>query len=244
MEEVVRKRKKRKKPRKGLWIALSVIVLIAGFGWGGLYYMTHRDIQAEDIGVEQDFFEFGEFTDVEALTDTAGQEPLTADQRGGDGSGNGKAAEEGEAASPQVKPASADKGAAVPGDAGKNPGAAPGDPAAKDKRQEIERKYTKVFKRLESTALAKLDTLAQNALADYKTGRSIADLSSAYSSAANKLQGKVDDTFYSLLAEMKAELKANGYGSELAKKAEEEYQQAIASKKSELLGKVAEVAGK
>jgi|GEM_PF-2926419 len=243
MEEVVRKRKKRKKPRKGLWIALSVIVLIAGFGWGGLYYMTHRDIQAEDIGVEQDFFEFGEFTDVEALADTAEDEPVTADQRGGDGSGNGKAAD-GEAASPQAPPTSADKGAKVPGDAGKNPGAASGEPAAKDKRQEIERKYTKVFKRLESTALAKLDTLAQNALADYKTGRSIADLSSAYSSAANKLQGKVDETFYSLLAEMKAELKANGYGSELAKKAEEEYEQAIASKKSELLGKVAEVAGK
>lgn len=243
MEEVVRKRKKRKKSRKGLWIALSVIVLIVGFGWGGLYYMTHRDIQAEDIGVEQDFFEFGEFADVEALADTAEEEQVTADQRGGDGSGNGKAAEEGEAASTKAPPTSVDKGAEVPGDAGKSPGAS-GEPAAKDKRQEIERKYTKVFKRLESTALAKLDTLAQNALADYKTGRSIADLSSAYSSAANKLQGKVDETFYSLLVEMKAELKANGYGSELAKKAEEEYEQAIASKKSELLGKVAEVAGK
>jgi hypothetical protein len=57
-------------------------------------------------------------------------------------------------------------------------------------------------------------------------------------SAANKLQDKVDTTFYKILGQMKAELKANGLNYDLAKKAESSYKQAIAAKKSEMMDKV------
>lgn len=226
MGEVRRKRKRRKKSRKGLWITLVVLVIIAGAGYGGYYYMSHRDVQAEDIGVDQDFFDFSEFSDMDSgasgdLQDPgSGEEPAVNDLEQGtedptdDTSHNSTS---NEAVSDQEED---------------HPG------SSEDKLQEIEDKYTKVFKSLESTALGKLDTLAENALHDYRTGRSLADLSSTYMSAANKLQDKVDDAFYKLLDHMKAELKAAGYNNDLAKQAESEYKQAIADKKSEMLGKV------
>lgn len=231
MNEVRRKRKRRKKSRKALWITLIVLVVLVGGGYSGFYYITHRDVQAEDIGVEQDFFDFSDFNDVDSLAseDIGG----TADSTDSAAAGSGA-----------DKPAS-DSDKSVPQDNEKTSGTAETakPESAEDKLKAIETKYTKVFSRLESTALSKLDTLAENALQDYRTGRSVADLSSTYMSAANKLQDKVDGTFYNLLSDMKAELKAGGFNNDLAKKAEAEYKRAIANKKSQMLKKVSEVSG-
>lgn len=229
MNEIRRKRKRKKKSRKALWITLSVIVILVGSGYGGYYYMSHRDVQAEDIGVSKDFFDFSEFDDIGSIAGGDLQEPAS-----------GKETDTG-TTKPSVNDSS-EQGtdSQTPGEGKKT-----GKPASSEgKLQDIEAKYTKGFKRLESTALAKLDTLAENALHDYRTGRSLADLSSTYMSAANKLQDKVDGAFYNVLGEMKAELKAAGYNNDLADKAESEYKQAIADKKSEMLSKVTKTTSK
>lgn len=236
MSEVRRKRKRRKKSKKALWITLIVLLIIVGGGWAGIYQMTHRDIQAEDIGVEQDFFDFSEFElelDPEAITDN---QPNKDAQENNDINPSGEA--KGGGKEPANSPSDEPPGKQELEESN------PSTPVVVDKEKEIENKYIGIFARLEDIALSRLDTLAANAIKDYKAGRSIADISSVYTSAANKLQGKVDAAFYNQLNLMKNELKANGLDNSLAIQAETKYQQAISSKKSELMEKVVKFSGK
>lgn len=242
MSEVRRKRKRRRKSKKTLWITLIVLLIIGGGGWAGIHHLTHRDIQAEDIGVEQDFFDFSEFElemDTEAVTDTDNQPNKdTPDNNDVSQPGNVKGGGKGTADSklnddPPTNETSPGQGEGTTST-----------PVLVDKEQQIENKYAAAFARLEDTALSRLDTLAANAVKDYKAGRSLADISSTYSSAANKLQEKVDGAFYNQLKLMKNELKANGLDNSLATKAETKYKQAISAKKSELMDKVVQFSGK
>lgn len=226
MSEVKIRRKRKKKKRKALWITLIIVLILAGCGWGGFHYFTHKDVQAEDVGVDQSFFDFTEF-------EVGTKQPT--------GINNGK--EEGKAPTKEVsgnlseRPGNSNNDNVVTKPEADDEGQEQNnDP--KDKEQEIENKYSATFKSLESVATTKLNTLAENALKDYRSGRSLTDLSSTYMSAANKLQDKVDTTFYKILGQMKAELKANGLNYDLAKKAESSYKQAIAAKKSEMMDKV------
>lgn len=240
MSEVKRrKRKRRRKSKKALWITLIVLLIIGGGGWVGIHHLTHRDIQAEDIGVEQDFFDFSEFEremDTEAVTDNQPNKD-TPNNNDVSQSGNVKGGGKGTADSKlnndpptnETSP-SQEEGTTTP--------------IVVDKEQQIENKYAVAFARLEDIALSRLDTLAANAVKDYKSGRSLADISSTYSSAANKLQEKVDGAFYNQLKLMKNELKANGLDNSLATKAENKYKQAISAKKSELMDKVVQISGK
>lgn len=247
MSEVRRKRKRRKKSKKPLWITLIVLFVVGGAGWGGFYYITHRDVQAEDVGVEQDFFDFSEF-DLDLGPDTKLD---TSSEDNTDGKGNSTV--EGNNGQPGDQTKESEKG----GNSSNRVSTPPvketpdkQDPEKEnlvqpiDKKQEIETRYSTIFNRLESLALSKLDTLASNAIKDYKAGRSLTDISSMYMSAANKLQDKVDGAFYNQLNRMKQELKANGINNELASKAEAAYNQAIAAKKSELMDSVVKISGK
>ncbi|GGG07706.1 hypothetical protein [Paenibacillus aceti] len=236
MNEVRRKRKRRKKSRKPLWITLIVLVVLVGGGYGGYYYISHRDIQAADIGVEQDFFDFSDFGDLDSVLSGDPDDTAKGEKDGQETSGNATSEQNGQEPSTD--------GSQAEGGKSSNAKDSTHSDAPKDEKKRIEDKYSKVFKKLESTALSKLDTLAENALQDYRTGRSLADLSSTYMSAANKLQSKVDSTFNSLLDQMKDELKEAGLDNELATKAESEYKQAIANKKSEMMKKVTKVSGK
>lgn len=229
MTEVKIRRKRRKKNRKALWITLITVLILAGCGWGGFHYLTHKDVQAEDVGVDQDFFDFSEFevgSDKPSVSNSGKEEDKSPSKVDSENSNE-------EPSATNSENVDNNKTKAGSGDADQEQNIDP-----KDKAQEIENKYSATFKSLESIATTKLNTLAENALKDYRSGRSLTDLSSTYMSAANKLQNKVDTTFYKLLDEMKAELKANELNYDLAKKAESTYNQAIAAKKSDMLDKV------
>lgn len=248
MSEVRRKRKRRKKSKKPLWITLIIILVVGGAGWGGFYYLTHRDVQAEDIGVEQDFFDFSEFDmdlDPESKPNENGED--SPDGKGGTSTVDGTNQQPGDQTEKPEKGADSTNTDPTPPinetpEKEKPNQAKPTKPI--DKKQEIENKYAGVFKKLESLALTKLDTLAVNAIKDYRAGRSLADISSSYMSGANKLQANVDKVFYSQLNRMKEELKANGLDNELAVAAESSYKNAIAAKKSEMMDKVTQFSGK
>ncbi|NUU75295.1 hypothetical protein [Paenibacillus xylanilyticus] len=230
MTEVKITRKRRKKKRKALWITLITLLILAGSGWGGFHYLTHKDVQAEDVGVDQDFFDFSNFdleSNIPPVSNNGKEEEKSPSKvASGNSSSDGPSTNTNNTnVENTTKPES--------GDAEQEQNTDP-----KDIAQEIENKYSATFKSLEVVATTKLNTLAENALKDYRSGRSLTDLSSTYMSASNKLQNKVDSTFYKLLDEMKAELKANELNNDLAQKAESTYTQAIAAKKSEMLDKV------
>ncbi|WP_336765772.1 hypothetical protein [Paenibacillus sp. USHLN196] len=229
MTEVKIRRKRRKKKRKALWITLITLLTLAGCGWGGFHYLTHKDVQAEDVGVDQDFFDFSEFEvgpDKPSVSNSGKEEDKSPSKVASGNSSDEPGINTNNVNVDNVtKPASGD----TEQEQNRDP---------KDIAQKIENKYSATFKNLETVATSKLNTLAENALKDYKSGRSLTDLSSTYMSASNKLQDKVDSTFYKVLDEMKAELKANELNNDLAKQAESTYTQAIAAKKSEMLDKV------
>lgn len=187
MEHVRERRKRRKKSKKPLWITLIVLIVLGGAGWGSFYYLTHKDVVAEDIGVDQDFFDFTEFDlDVTPVPKpNVGGEDISA---GKDGDPTGKETDQ----KPTDKPKDPDDSSITestppvsqepskPGEENVDQ-TKPGKPSKPiDKKQEIENKYSGVFDKLESIALSKLDTLAENALKDYRAGRSLVDISSTY----------------------------------------------------------------
>ncbi|MBD7970579.1 hypothetical protein [Paenibacillus gallinarum] len=234
-----RKRKKKKKSRKGLWITLITLVILVGGGWGGYHFFTHKDVQAEDIGVDEDFFDFTEFGigSSDLPVSSNGEEE---DENSPEDETNTSAENTSGETATNPKPIK-DKGKDNRPESGSDVAIQNQNGESKDIEKEIESKYSTTFQSLESAALSKLDTLAENALKDYKSGRSLSNLSSTYMSAANKLQKKIDEVFNVQLKQMKAELKANGLDNDLALQAEAEYKEAIAAKKSEMLRKVAKV---
>ncbi|MFI2858752.1 hypothetical protein ACH6EH_16725 [Paenibacillus sp. JSM ZJ436] len=257
MNEVqIRKRRRRKKKsRKALWITLIVLLVVGGGGWAAVHHITHRDVQAEDIGVEQDFFDFSEF-DLEMDPGLEADHQPESAKGGGQGAvspeqDDDPATEEESPASSEASPLEGGNSSSPvneqpdskdqPGQTGQTENTMP-EPVL-DPKEKIENKYTAVFNKLEDIALSRLDTLAANAIKDYKSGRSLADISSTYTSAANKLQDKVDGAFYSQLNLMKQDLQANGLDISLAATAENKYKEAISSKKSELMNKVIQISG-
>lgn len=224
----IKKRKKKKSRRKrGLLITLIIIILLVGGGWTSYYYMTHKDVQASDIGLDSDFFDFSEFSnnsdtvisknedekrilDLTTKTETKTTENLESNVKDSASKSSEKPAKDNNS-SPKVKTI---------------------------QKEQIEAKYTAIFQNLQSIAMNKIDQLASRAIVEYKQGKSITSLSSTYMSAANKLQEKVDEAFYQQLERMKGELKANGLSNDLAIQAESAYKKAIAEKKSEMMDKV------
>lgn len=217
--------------KKILLSSLVLVLLVAGGAWWAFNYYTHRDVSTADIGVEDNFFDFDEFIiDDELLAEGDGA-PATEDVETLASSISGEA-------DPKTTPAepSTEKKA----DAKQEP-KTPAANAGKDSTAALEKKYDKIFAKLQEAALARLDTLANNALKDYKEGRSLRDVSSTYMSAANKLQDKVDSAFYIALNRMKKELDSKGLDHSLAKKAEGAYNKAIEKKKSDLTSKMLKI---
>ncbi|WIV20012.1 hypothetical protein QPK24_04655 [Paenibacillus polygoni] len=232
------RRKGKKKTRKSLWITLLIMMIFIGGGWGGYHLFTHKDVQAEDIGVEVDFFDFPEFDiqSEELPVSSDGIEGLSSpkdDFKAIYGDTNGETATTNSSNAKDIGEINSSNSVSS--------SKRDHNLESKDIEKEIERKYTATFNILESKAISKIDKLAENALNDYKSGRSLSDISSTYMSAANKLQKKLDEVFNDQLERMKAELKKNGLSNDLALQVKAEYKKAIATKKSEMLNKVSQV---
>ena len=232
----IRKRKRRKKKsyKLAIWITLAILVILGGGGWGAYHYITHRDVQAADIGVEDDFFDFSAITDNSPATTSGGS--VTSADPAGTTTGGGKNSSNTSTSGSTEGQGTGDSKAGSTGTTGASAGAG--------SQQAIEAKYSSVLKQLQQAALSKLDTLASNAVSDYKRGRSVTDISSTYLSAANKLQGAVDSAFATEVGRMRDDLKKSGYSPEAADQAQAAYAAAVSAKKSEMLSKARELVGK
>lgn len=230
MEEKLRKRKRKKKNKRKvrfLWLALLTSMIIVGVSWGGFYHYTHKDIQASDIGLDSDFFDFSEFNND---SDTTTSKPSPEEEIHDPTSDSETKTREDNDPSNKGSVSKSSEKSAMNNNSSTT--------IKTTKEEQIKAKYTAIFQDLQSIAMNKIDQLASRAIVEYKQGKSITSLSSTYMSAANKLQEKVDEAFYQQLDRMKSELKANGLSNDLAIKAESTYKKAIAEKKSEMMDKV------
>lgn len=229
--------------KKGLIITVSIILILAAGGYGTYYYFTNKDIEPAAIGVADDFFDFDSLisgiSTPSSVTNSSNEAAMS------------------DAKSQQVQPALGGAGTSS-SDSGTNhsnetnnsnvdPSADPPNaqplPVTEDS---IREKYEPVFRSLEETALTRLDTLMQNAYDEYKANKAgkssstLANISSRYMSAGNKLEDKVDDTFNTLLDQMEKELKEAKLSTALVSEIEEHYRETISSKKAEIMDKAYE----
>lgn len=226
--------------KKGLIITVSIIFILAAGGYGTYHYFTNIDIEPAAIGVADDFFDFDSlisgistpssvtnYSNEEAMSDAISQQVQT--ELGGSGTSS---SDSGSHHSNETNNSDVDPSADPPN----------GQllPITEDS---IRKKYEPVFHSLEETALIRLDTLVQNAYDEYKatkTGKNsstLANISSRYMSASNKLEDKVDDTFNILLDQMERELKEAKLSTDLVSEIEEHYRETISSKKAEIMDK-------
>jgi len=109
--------------------------------------------------------------------------------------------------------------------------------------ESIDAKYAPRFQKLESIALNRLETLKDNAIAEYNRKKKEGTLDKGalakkYLQAANKLEGAIETTFERLLSQMEHDLKVNNLPTDLVKKAKKEYQESMDEKKSEIYSKL------
>lgn len=226
--------------KKGLLITLAIILVLAGGGYGAYYYLTNKDVAPAEIGVADDFFDF------DILIEDSVETPPASD-KSTPSANSGSATEQVEPAlgnkqDPDQDSTNKDKTTQAPDQA--KP--VKDEPVTEDS---IRAKYEPKFLALEDTALSRLDTLKENAWAEYQRNKagesssSLVDISSIYMSAGNKLQSKVDNAFYALLEKMKQELTDADLSMDLLNETELHYHQTIRSKKSEIMSKATDIMG-
>ncbi|GAB7387953.1 hypothetical protein BSNK01_17900 [Bacillaceae bacterium] len=210
--------------RKKWPIFLAGALILAGGGaYGGYHYFFNRDIAPEEVHVNEDFFDFSKVI----------EEP--ASPAGNDGAPNADANDQ-----PSLKEQAQEQQNAT--DVESRPSSMASKDGQLQTEEAIRAKYYPRFQRLQSEAVARLNQLAKNALADYqkskKTGEpSLSEIAAKYTSAAKKLEGGVDAAFYRLLDQMKNDLQTAGLPLDLAEEAERTYKAQIEQKKAELWSK-------
>jgi hypothetical protein len=103
--------------------------------------------------------------------------------------------------------------------------------------------YEPVFVSLQDEAISRLDDLMEQGLEEYRREerRGTLDqfsLSNKYIQAGRMLEKNVDQLFYDLLDNMKSDLAANGYSTDIAVDIEERYISAKEAKKKELFDRL------
>ena len=114
-----------------------------------------------------------------------------------------------------------------------------------DQLEDIIDKYEPLFLNLEERSLERLETLFQNAIAEYnerkKTGTyDRLQLTNKYSQAGRLLEQNVDRSFYLLLNQMETELKRRDLPTGIIKEIESSFIAAKTEKKLELFGRLRE----
>lgn len=103
--------------------------------------------------------------------------------------------------------------------------------------------YEPIFISLQDEALERLDSLLITAMNDYKRQEREGTLdrfvlTNKYIQAGRMLESGVDEVFYDLLGDLKADLAAIGYPDDLALEIEETYLEAKDAKKRELFDRL------
>lgn len=112
----------------------------------------------------------------------------------------------------------------------------------KQSEQAIIEKYAPSFDALEQTAFSRLDILLSSAVSEYKQQKAAGTLNTAalakkYLQAGTTLENNVDSAFNSTLNDMKTELEQNDLPTTVIKEIQNQYDSAIAAKRSEILAK-------
>lgn len=104
---------------------------------------------------------------------------------------------------------------------------------------QINNKYQAQFAHLQDLAVSRLDTLFTAAVKEYKEGTlSRTQLAQKYIQAGTTLEANVDSQFYSVLAKMEKELKANNLATDLVSGYEDQYENAKSEKRAQLFAQV------
>lgn len=221
--------------KKGLIVTISVMLILAIGGYGAFNYLTKKDVEPAAIGVADDFFEFDNLIvglDAPSSLPHDNHDIIAFDSQ-----------------SQQVQPALGGKDSSIfSSDPTHSDDSNPFTTSAEEKNipiteEHIRQKYEPVFLSLQETALVRLDTLVQRAYAEYQASQagtnshSLVNISSRYMSAGHKLEDKVDNAFYALLAQMKKELQDAQLSTHAVREIEGHYREAIQSKKDEIMDK-------
>lgn len=116
----------------------------------------------------------------------------------------------------------------------------------KDMEAEIVKKYTEIFKNLQTEYEGKIDKLLSQAKSEYlalnkeKRSKQKLKLGFKYLRLGKSLEGECDKRFYFVLEQMKVELKSNSLQSNAAKEAEKQYKSEKSGRQKELLKKAFE----
>lgn len=112
-----------------------------------------------------------------------------------------------------------------------------------EKYNAINKKYNNAFINLDQFYRAEIDRLISQAKKDYQASQagtidvSVSSLAVQYLDAGKKLEQNCDLVFYSILEEMRKELKMNGSSLDLADQAENEYKAQKNNLRDEILSK-------
>ncbi|NMC27812.1 MAG: hypothetical protein GYA42_06650, partial [Syntrophomonadaceae bacterium] len=109
-------------------------------------------------------------------------------------------------------------------------------------QEEIIRKYIPQFQSMEQSANSRLDQLLSAALHEYRSQKAagtldLAGLARKYLQAGTKLESGVDNQFYALLSAMENELIANDQPTAVIDLVKQDYLQAKAAKRAEMMAK-------
>ncbi|WP_018757156.1 hypothetical protein [Paenibacillus terrigena] len=216
--------------KKTLIVILGIVLILGGLGLYTYNYLFNRDVTADEIHADADFFDFSGVLDPGLNTETNNGD---SNDKSGDQSQNNSTATTDKKSEKEAKPVATKAEPISKEEVNKLI-----DGATSDKEKEISEKYASTFVKLQSMAVSKLDILLKNAKKDYKgSDRSKSEIASIYMSAAKKLEKSVDGVFYDILGKMKQELKDAGLSTKMADKAEEAYKSTISKKKSEMMDK-------
>lgn len=227
--------------RKQLWGILGISVLsLGGTGIWGYEHFFNREVTPKELHVADDFFDFSGLLVPDSPNGGAGSTSTPTGKTQGVG-----AAKFSHSDLQQNAPGNAFGNASV--NESTNETASTEQATSNVSRDvtvdQIEAKYSPVFRHLQSEASSRLDQLVVNAKSEYRASKkngtpSTSELVSKYTSAARKLQSAVDGAFYQLLGQMKNELSQANLSLDLVSKAQNEYESAKQTKRSELFAKV------
>lgn len=216
--------------KKTLIVILGILLILGGVGLYTYNYLFNRDVTADEIHADADFFDFSGVLDPGLNTGVDTDKSSDTSKQTTNGNSTTSTDKKGEK---EAKPVAAKAEPISKEEVNKLI-----EGATSDKEKEISEKYASTFVKLQSMAVSKLDILLGNAKKDYKeSDKSKSEIASIYMSAAKKLEKSVDGVFYDILGKMKQDLKDAGLSSQMADKAEDAYKSTISKKKSEMMDK-------
>lgn len=239
-----RKIKQKKKSKKWLYVLLTFVLIILGFGGYILYEFKFKEYDVADSAVD----EIVEDTYVLQLPDgtevVVDKEGNIIEQKSTDGSStvegsqtNGTNTEAQESQNNQTTSEDQE-------DSSENPNISTVN--SKPTVASIKDKYVPTLKALEVQATSKIDNLLSRAVSEYSTKKENGEdinpgyFYNKYAGAAERLESSTDSAFNSLIGIIEQDLEANGFDKSYAQSFRNEYEAAKKARRNAILSKAKE----